>query len=151
MSAALTRRSLLRGSGVVVGGAVVGFALARRSDAARDTGPAGAAANGYGPAAAGGGGEQLASLADVPDGGGLVLDDQRVVLTRTGDQVHAFSATCPHQGCTVGGVADGAITCPCHGSVFDASTGDVVQGPATTGLAPVDVTVTAGVITLQGG
>ena len=151
MSAALTRRSVLRGSGVVAVGAVVGFALARRSDAAKGTGPAGAAANGYGPVAGGAGGEQLASLADVPDGGGLVLGDQHVVLTRSGDEVHAFSSTCTHQGCTVAGVTDGTITCPCHGSAFDAATGAVVRGPAATGLGSVDVTVTDGVVALAGG
>ena len=149
MTAALTRRTVLRGSGVVLVGTVVGFALARRSDAARGTGPTGAAANGYGPA--GGGGERLAPVADVPDGGGLVLAGQHVVLTRTGDDVRAFSATCTHQGCTVDGVADGRITCPCHGSVFDAATGKVVQGPATTGLTAVDITVADGTVTLTGG
>jgi Rieske Fe-S protein len=148
MTGTLTRRAVLRGSAVVVTGAVLGFALARRSDAARDTGPSGAAANGYGPSTAAAGGERLAALGDVPDGGGLVLGDQHVVLTRTGDDVHAFSATCTHQGCTVDGVTDGRITCPCHGSVFDATTGKVVQGPATTGLAPVDVLVTNGVVVL---
>ncbi len=151
MTATLTRRAVMRGSGVVAVGAVLGFVWARRSDAARATGPSGAAANGYGPTASSGGGGQLAALADVPVGGGLVLADQHVVLTRSGDEVHAFSATCTHQGCTVDGVTDGRITCPCHGSVFDATTGKVVQGPATTGLAPVDVTVTAGEITLAGG
>jgi Rieske Fe-S protein len=148
MTATLTRRAVVRGSGVVVMGAGLGFALARRSDAARGAGPAGAAANGYGPTTSSGSGERLATLADVPDGGGLVLDDQHVVLTRSGDQVHAFSATCTHQGCTVDGVTDGRITCPCHGSAFDATTGKVVQGPATTGLAAVDVTVTDGTVTL---
>ncbi|MEO7982068.1 MAG: Rieske (2Fe-2S) protein [Sporichthyaceae bacterium] len=148
MTAPLTRRTVLRGSGVVGLGAVAGFALARRSQAASGTGPSGAAANGYGPAA--GGGERLASLADVPDGGGLVLGGQHVVLVRSGDAVHAFSATCTHQGCTVDGVANGRITCPCHGSAFDATTGAVVQGPAPTGLPTVEVTVADGVVTLGG-
>jgi Rieske Fe-S protein len=151
MTATLTRRAVVRGCGVVAVGAVIGFAWTRRSDAAQAVGPSGAAANGYGPAATSGRGEVLAPLADVPDGGGLVLADEHVVLTRSGDEVRAFSATCPHQGCTVDGVTDGRITCPCHGSAFDAATGEVVQGPATTGLGPVDVTVTDGEITLAGG
>jgi Rieske Fe-S protein len=149
VTAALTRRAVLRGTGVVALGAVLGFALARRSEAARGTGPSGAGANGYGPSAAAGG-TRLAPLADVPDGGGLVLADDHVVVTRTGDEVHAFSATCPHQGCTVDGVADGRITCPCHGSAFDASTGKVLQGPATTPLPPIQVTVTDGVVMTTG-
>jgi len=83
----------------------------------------------------------LAPLADVPDGGGLVLKDQEVVLTRAGSEVRGFSAVCTHQGCLVASVSDGLIRCPCHGSRFDAATGDVVQGPAQSPLAPVKVRV----------
>jgi Rieske Fe-S protein len=145
----LTRRSVLRGAGVVAGGAVVGFVAASRSDAADDTTVAGA--NGYGPAAAATGGAALAALADVPDGGGLVLGSRHVVLTRTGDTVHGFSATCTHQGCTVSNVSKGAIHCPCHNSAFDATTGTVVQGPATAPLPAVPVEVRAGSVYRSGG
>lgn len=149
MSAALSRRAVLRGSGVVAVGVVAGFLLTRRSDAARGSGTA-VAANGYGPEPAATA-STLAAVDDVPDGGGLVLADQRVVLVRSGDEVHAFSSTCTHQGCTVDGVTDGVITCPCHGSEFDAATGDVVTGPATRPLDPVQVEVADGVVTLPGG
>ena len=149
MTAALSRRTVLRGSGVVAVGAVAGFLLIRSSDAARGSGTA-AAANGYGPEPAATA-STLAPVDDVPDGGGLVLADQHVVLVRSGDEVHAFSSTCTHQGCTVDGVTDGVITCPCHGSEFDAATGDVVRGPATRPLDPVQVEVADGVVTLPGG
>jgi Rieske Fe-S protein len=145
----LTRRSLLGGAAVVVGGGVVGYVTASRSDAADDTIAAGA--NGYGPAAATIGGAALAALADVPDGGGLVLGSRHVVITRTGDAVHAFSATCTHQGCTVSDVSNGGIHCPCHGSVFDATTGKVLRGPATTPLPAVPVEVRAGSVFRSGG
>jgi Rieske Fe-S protein len=133
----LTRRSLLSCAVVSAVGAVAGFVTARSRDFT-----AGDAANGYGRSASAG--APLAALAQVPDGGGVVLDSAKVVLVRDGGQVHAFSAVCTHQGCLVSGVADGRITCPCHGSVFDASTGAAVQGPATTPLPPVQVSVRAG-------
>ncbi|MDM7854982.1 Rieske (2Fe-2S) protein [Cellulomonas alba] len=95
-------------------------------------------------ATTGAGGAALAPLADVPDGGGVVLADQRVVLTRTGSQVHGFSAVCTHLGCLVRDVHDGEIRCPCHGSRFDATTGAVLQGPATRPLASVPVAVEDG-------
>ena len=88
---------------------------------------------------------ELATVAEIPEGGGLVLDQQSIVITReTGDKVHGFSAVCTHQGCLVTAVADGKITCPCHGSAFDAATGAVVNGPATAPLPAVPVTVVNG-------
>jgi Rieske Fe-S protein len=136
----MTRRSALSGAVVAGVALVVGFVVARSSSAAQAK-PGAAAANGYGPAAAGGA-RLLAALADIPQGGGLILTKDDIVLVRPqADTVDAFSATCTHQGCTVDGIRDGQITCPCHGSVFSASTGDVVSGPASRPLPKVAVVV----------
>ena len=51
---------------------------------------------------------------------------------------------CTHQGCTVASVANGVITCPCHGSQFDAQTGAVIAGPAPRGLSAIPVVVRDG-------
>ena len=144
---ALTRRGALRGSGVALLGGVAGYLIARNSAAAR--GPVGAAAaaiaaNAYGPVTAHGG-RPLVRLDRVPVGGGVVLARDKVVVTRpAADDVRAFSAVCTHQGCTVDGVADGLISCPCHGSRFDAATGAVRNGPAARPLAKVAVVVRSG-------
>jgi len=136
----LTRRSALTGAAVAAVALVAGFVTARNSAAAQAK-PRAAAANGYGPST-GGGATRLAALHDVPQGGGLVLTKADIVLVRQqADTVLGFSATCTHQGCTVDGVRDGHITCPCHGSVFDASTGAVVAGPAPRPLPKVAVVV----------
>ncbi len=137
------RRSVLRGAAAVAVGGVAGFVVAQNSNAAKAL-PAGAAANAYGVAAPAAAGDPVAQLTDVPSGGGLVVGD--VVITRDGDTVHAFSATCTHQGCIVSDVTDGEILCPCHGSAFDASTGAVVTGPATRPLPVVGVEVRNGAI-----
>lgn len=132
----LSRRTLLTGSAVTLTGAVAGYLVARNSDAATAK-PSTSAANGYGPAS--GGGTALISLAGVP-AAGIVAGG--VVLTRDGaGGVHGVSATCTHQGCTVGSPRDGVVTCPCHGSQFDASTGKVLRGPATRPLPQVPVGV----------
>jgi Rieske Fe-S protein len=139
----LSRRGVLLGSCVAAVGGVAGFLVARGSSADRsDRGTT--AANAYGPVTDAAEGP-LAVLDDVPAGGGTVVRDAEVVLTRTVDgDLHAFSAVCTHQGCTVDAVTDGVIECPCHGSTFDAGTGAVTNGPATQPLAPVAVVVRDG-------
>lgn len=90
---------------------------------------------------------------DIPVGGGRILPDRKVVLTRPEpDVVKAFSAVCTHQGCLVTGVADGTITCSCHGSAFHIGDGSVASGPAKQPLPSASVTVTqGGTITLDSG
>jgi len=130
----MTRRSALSGAAVVAAGAVAGYLLGRNSAAARAASP-GTAANAYGPATRA---VALARVADI--GAGVVTHG--VVLTRdAGGTVHGVSATCTHQGCTVGAPHNGVVTCPCHGSRFEAATGRVLRGPATRALPAVPVHV----------
>ncbi|MEP6598172.1 MAG: Rieske (2Fe-2S) protein [Actinomycetota bacterium] len=141
----LSRRAALRGSLVSLLGGVAGYLVARNSAAARAK-PGTTAANAYGPTPGQTGG-LLASVDQVPRGGGLILSREAIVLTRTTtDDIHAFSALCTHQGCTVDAVAAGTIDCPCHGSMFDATTGAVISGPARRALASTPVVVRAGSI-----
>ena len=97
-----------------------------------------ACATGSGGGSAGGGtqatpGGPLVALPDVPLGGAVAVTtaggDKIVVAQPTAGQVVAFSAICTHQGCTVAPQGD-RLNCPCHGSVFEAFTGAVVNGPA---------------------
>ncbi|HEX6197295.1 MAG TPA: Rieske (2Fe-2S) protein [Jiangellaceae bacterium] len=82
-----------------------------------------------------GAGEVVASTGDVEVGGGLILDEQQVVITQPSEgEFKGFSAICTHQSCTVAEVSDGTINCPCHGSRFSIEDGSVVQ--AATGLTP---------------
>ena len=136
---AVTRRSALTATAVAAVGGVIGFVWGRSSDAAKTTGAAG---GGYGAAPSGSGGKKLVALDRVPDGGGVITSG--VVVVREGSDVHAFSSRCTHLGCTVNSVSKGKIFCPCHGSVFDARTGAVVQSPATSPLPKVAVTVKNG-------
>jgi Rieske Fe-S protein len=141
MTPPLTRRSVLRGFGLSLVAGAAGFVVARRSDAAKAR-PSTSAANAYGAAPATGG-RRLTTLDKVPVGGGLIVG--KVVVTRDAQgDVRGYSATCTHQGCTVDRVQNGRIQCPCHGSAFNASTGAVVQGPATRPLPPVPVVVRDG-------
>ncbi|MFF3852445.1 Rieske (2Fe-2S) protein [Micromonospora sp. NPDC002575] len=100
-------------------------------------------------APAGGQAAALAAVADLPVGGGRILADRGVVLTRpTQETVKAYSATCTHAGCTVTRVAAGTIVCGCHNSVFDIADGSVRGGPAGSPLPPVAVSVRDGQVLL---
>lgn len=138
----LTRRSALRGAGVFAVGAVAGAVVTTL----RDDKAANANANAYGAQDTSTGSRSaLAATDDIPSGGGLVLEDAKVVLTKADDgTVRAFSSICTHQGCQVSEVADGRIICPCHGSQFEADTGEVVEGPASRSLPAVAVAVRDG-------
>lgn len=142
MTATVTRRSTLAGAAALAVGLIAGFAYGRNNDARKSPGSGGGYGYAGGGGSTGGAPKPLAPLAKVPNGGGLITSG--VVLTRSGATVKAFSSTCTHLGCTVNKVSGGKIFCPCHGSVFDASTGAVVQGPATSPLPAVPVTVRGG-------
>lgn len=88
-------------------------------------------------------GEEVAALADIPVGGSIsaMIGDDPVLLAQpTAGEVVAFSAICTHQQCVVAAAGE-RFECPCHGSAFDAATGDVLNGPALEPLSPVQVTV----------
>jgi len=71
-----------------------------------------------------------------------VVDNEMQVFDVEGTEVniasalghlYAFDDTCTHMGCSLAkGKLDGTtVTCPCHGSQFDVTTGAVLHGPAT--------------------
>ncbi|MET9634006.1 Rieske (2Fe-2S) protein [Lentzea sp. NPDC006480] len=94
---------------------------------------------------AGKAGTALVALADVPEGGGALVDGpggKKIVVARiSASEVKAYDATCTHQGSTVAEPSGGTITCPSHGSQFGAADGAVKKGPATSGLRAVAVRI----------
>ncbi len=95
-----------------------------------------------GDAAAPEAGAALAATGDVPVGGGLILTEEKIVLTQpTAGEFKAFTAVCTHQGNTVTSVEDGVIECSFHGSSYSAASGEVEGGPAPDALAPVAISV----------
>lgn len=71
---------------------------------------------------------------DVGDGEMHVYDvvGTRVNVTNSGGRLYAFDDTCTHMGCSLAnGKLDGTtVTCACHGSQFDVTSGEVLRGPA---------------------
>lgn len=82
----------------------------------------------------------VVAAADVPEGGGVVIQEKYVVTQPSAGQFKAFSAICTHQGCPVQKVENAQIVCPCHASHFAIDSGDPVSGPAKSPLPPVEFT-----------
>ena len=58
--------------------------------------------------------------------------ETKVNVASVGGQLYAFDDTCTHKACSLAkGKLDGTtVTCPCHGSQFDVTSGAVLRGPA---------------------
>jgi len=91
----------------------------------------------------------LVATADVPVGGGVFVEDGKVVakpnpqekLTAvvtqpTAGEFKAFSTTCTHMGCTVTTIKSGTIICPCHGSAYKISDGSTTVNPESGAKGP---------------
>ncbi len=90
----------------------------------------------------------IAATGDVPVGGGVVVADEEVVVTRPkAGEFKVFTAVCTHSGCLVGDVTD-TINCPCHGSTYDITTGEPTGGPAPSALDAVDFEISGDQVVL---
>ncbi|MEU8590285.1 Rieske (2Fe-2S) protein [Streptomyces sp. NPDC048664] len=127
---AATRRTVLRGAALAP---VAGIGLTACSTGGQAT-PAEPTA----PVA-------LGSESEVPKGGAKLYRDANVVVSRAQDgSLKAYSTICTHAGCAIGKLSGTTLVCPCHGSRFDAVTGEVVQAPATEPLHELSVEVKNG-------
>jgi cytochrome b6-f complex iron-sulfur subunit len=133
-------------------------ALAASGGAAALAGCAAAAA----PEAAGDGAAEVSLDLTQPDnralaavGGVLLLeanpvDSKGLLLYRAGEnEIRAFSRTCTHSGCVVGGFQDGISSCPCHGSLFGTD-GKPIKGPATAPLQEYAAVLDGSILTIRG-
>jgi cytochrome b6-f complex iron-sulfur subunit len=71
-----------------------------------------------------------------------------LVIRISETRVVAFSSKCTHWGCEVSLPVDGAIKCPCHGSVFDTE-GKVTHGPAKKNLYAYSATLNESTVTIR--
>jgi thiosulfate dehydrogenase [quinone] large subunit len=93
---------------------------------------------------------KLGSASQLPAGQAAIYRDPSdghpdVVIREANGTLAAHSAVCTHAGCTVA-YQGGQLVCPCHASVFNARTGAVITGPATTPLPARTVTEHGGAI-----
>ncbi|WP_158863843.1 Rieske (2Fe-2S) protein [Leifsonia sp. AG29] len=141
----VTRRALVTiGAASAVGGGVLLLSACT---------PAGGMSDGSGSqgGASGGGGSTTVSLASIPVGGAVAaaLGSTPIVVAQpSAGTVVAFSAVCTHAGCTVAPQGK-EFDCPCHGSRFDAKTGEPIQGPARDPLPKLTASVSGDTVTVS--
>jgi nitrite reductase/ring-hydroxylating ferredoxin subunit len=77
---------------------------------------------------------KVASSTEVAEGDLAAFDvgGERVAIANVGGAFHAFGDTCTHLQCSLaeGELEGTVVTCPCHGSQFDVTSGAVLRGPA---------------------
>lgn len=63
---------------------------------------------------------------------GIEVEGKGILIAKTGNAFTAIGNKYTHMGCKLsGGKLDGEkVKCPCHGSMFNVITGEVVKGPA---------------------
>jgi nitrite reductase/ring-hydroxylating ferredoxin subunit len=74
-------------------------------------------------------------ITDAPEPGTMTaidVDGVRVAVANVDGVLHAFPDLCPHRQCSLseGTIVGAVVTCPCHESQFDVTTGDRLRGPA---------------------
>ena len=77
---------------------------------------------------------RIGSSRDVAVGQMRVFDvaGRKVNVSNAAGHLYAFDDTCTHQGCSLarGHLEGTTVTCSCHGSQFDVTSGAVLRGPA---------------------
>ncbi|MEM9192489.1 MAG: Rieske (2Fe-2S) protein [Myxococcota bacterium] len=72
-----------------------------------------------------------------------------VWLRKVEDELVCWSATCPHEGCKVGYVADeDKFTCPCHSATFGPD-GSYVEGPPKRAMDRLEARIVDGQIEVK--
>jgi 3-phenylpropionate/trans-cinnamate dioxygenase ferredoxin subunit len=76
----------------------------------------------------------VADASEVGEGELAAFDvgGERIAVANVGGTFHAFDDTCTHLQCSLaeGELEGTVVTCPCHGSQFDVTTGAVLRAPA---------------------
>jgi len=88
---------------------------------------------------------RLMAAKDVPEGRGVCAeaDGLKLAVFRQGEKFFALANSCSHLGGPLckGEVAEGSVKCPWHGAKFSLTSGEVVGGPAKTGVTSFELEV----------
>lgn len=63
------------------------------------------------------------------------------VMSMQNNKLTVYATRCSHLGCRLKLTGNGILSCPCHGSEFDPSSGQAIKGPAEKKLQMLDYIV----------
>jgi len=63
---------------------------------------------------------------------GVELGERKILIVNLNGKYYAIGNVCTHLACMLsdGELKGETVQCPCHGSIFNVKTGNVVKGPA---------------------
>ena len=137
-AAGLSAAAVILGGGVAAVGKMIGNAASSPSTTTTTTaGPTGTTGSGSS--------NLLGDASGIPVGSSAVFTnpttgDPGIIIHRGTNDWVAYDTVCPHAGCTVGWQPGSPyMVCPCHGSQFQLTNGDVLNGPAPHGLTAIAI------------
>jgi cytochrome b6-f complex iron-sulfur subunit len=160
------RREFLMKAGSVALFAAMGISLSSCGESSEDTSPSGSNggnSNGGGTNSGTNGvtvnGSTVRVDTSVQDNAGLknagswslFVAAGVIVVNIDGDTYRAFTNVCPHSACDRNWTYNNSnqrLTCTCHGSIFSATNGNRISGPANRNLDEFSVSVSGDIITI---
>ena len=92
--------------------------------------------------------EVVAGADDLKEGEMRAFDVRgtKIAVANVAGTFYAFGDTCTHRQCSLaeGDLEETTVICPCHGSEFDVTSGDVLRGPAREPVGAYEVLVEGG-------
>src|SRR5262249_39307297 len=97
--------------------------------------------------------KMLTEIASVPAGSMVTtdVDNRRITVANVDGTLFAFDDACTHRHCSLakGRLTGTTVTCACHGSQFDVTTGKVLHGPAAQAVGTYPVALQNGRLQIE--
>jgi nitrite reductase/ring-hydroxylating ferredoxin subunit len=98
--------------------------------------------------------EVVAGADDLKEGEMQAFDVRgtQIAVANVAGTFYAFGDTCTHMQCSLaeGDLEETTVICPCHGSEFDVTSGEVLRGPAREPVGAYEVRVEGDSLEIKG-
>ena len=76
----------------------------------------------------------------------------QIAVANVAGTFYAFGDTCTHLQCSLaeGDLEETTVICPCHGSEFDVTSGEVLRGPAREPVGAYEIRAEGGNLEIKG-